>query len=162
MGVVRSSGQGCMCPANALIRAILRHLLIRRNEVVIIDMEAGTEHFGRGTAETVDVMLIVTDATLKSLETAKHICRLSTDMGVKEMFIIGNRVFDDFEEKIIRKFCEKNHLPLLALIPHDDHIRKSDAMGKPLNLSHKSSGFRVIRNISEKLNDYVGESLNPS
>ncbi|MEM3522473.1 MAG: AAA family ATPase, partial [Candidatus Bathyarchaeia archaeon] len=56
MGTVKSGGIGCMCPANALLRALLRHLFIERNEIVIMDMEAGLEHLGRGTAKGADVL----------------------------------------------------------------------------------------------------------
>lgn len=151
MGVVRSAGQGCMCPANALVRALLRHLLIRRNEVVVIDMEAGTEHLGRRTAEYVDVMLVVADANLKSLETAKNIYNLSREMGVKQAFIVGNKVLDSLEEGVIKEYCNDNHLPLLDLIPHDEEIRKSDVVGKILDLSNESTGLKTIRRMSETL-----------
>lgn len=151
MGVVRSAGQGCMCPANALVRALLRHLLIKRNEVVILDMEAGTEHFGRRTVESVDIMLIVTDANLKSLETAKKIFNLSTEMGVKKVYIIGNKVLDSVEETVIKDYCNNSNLHLLELIPYDNEIRKSDIKGEILGFSTESPGLRVIQGISKKL-----------
>jgi CO dehydrogenase maturation factor len=71
MGTVRSAGAGCMCPANAVVRALLHHLLVKRDEAVVMDLEAGIEHMGRGTAEYVETMLIVTDPSLKSLETTE-------------------------------------------------------------------------------------------
>ena len=151
MGVVRNAGQGCMCPANALIRAILRHVILKRDEVIVMDMEAGTEHFGRRTAEHVDVMLIVADANLKALETAKNILNLSKELNVQQAFIVGNRVLDSFEADMIRRYCETNKLPLLHIIPYDHNIRKSDVLGKVLPSSSDSAGFQAAQLVFEKI-----------
>ena len=70
MGVVREAAAGCMCPANHLLRMLLRHLLVQREEAVVADMEAGTEHLGRGTAEHVGGMLVVVEPSAKAFETA--------------------------------------------------------------------------------------------
>jgi CO dehydrogenase maturation factor len=153
MGVVRTAGQGCMCPANALIRAILRHVLLKRDEAIVLDMEAGTEHFGRRTAEHVDVMLVVTDANRKALETAKHILNLSKELSIQQGFIVGNRVLDNFETEMIQKYCNTNQLPLLHIIPHDQNIRKSDVLGEVLPFSSSSSGFLAAQSIFEKIMD---------
>jgi CO dehydrogenase maturation factor len=149
MGAVRSSGQGCMCPANALIRAILRHLLIQRGEAVIVDLEAGVEHFGRGTAEHVDIMLIVTEASLKSLETVKRVHKLSTELGIETIFVVGNKIADSSDRAMITKFCEAQGFHLLGLIPHDEAIKKSDAQGILIN--SQAAGFRTIQRFSEQL-----------
>lgn len=138
-----------MCPANALIRAVLRYLLTKRDEVVIVDLEAGVEHLGRGTAEHVDVMLIVTEANLKSLETTKRICRLSREMGIKTIFAVGNKVVDQVDEERTEEFCRANGIPLLGLIPYDEEIRKSDARGAMLDT--RSKGLLSIQQLGEKL-----------
>ncbi len=149
MGAVRSAGQGCMCPANALIRALLRHVLTGRDEAVIVDLEAGVEHFGRGTAEHVDAMLVVAEPSLKSLETAKRIHRLAVGMGVKAVFVVGNKIADLSDAEMVEKFCAANKLSLLGLIPYDDAIRRSDALGAMSELDSK--GAEVIRRIGDKL-----------
>jgi CO dehydrogenase maturation factor len=155
MGVVRTAGQGCMCPANALIRAILRHILLKRDEAIVLDMEAGTEHFGRRTAEHVDVMLVVADANRKALETAKHILNLSKELGIHHGFIVGNRVLDSFETDMIQKYCDANQLPLLHIIPYDQNIRKSDVLGEVLPFSSSSSGFQAAQSVFEKIIDRI-------
>lgn len=149
MGAVRSSGQGCMCPANALLRAFLRYLLTKRDEGVIVDLEAGVEHFGRGTAEHVDLMLIVTEPTLKSFETVKRIYNLSKEMKIKTIFVVGNRIVDRSDEERLKEFCRSNGIPLLGFIPQDEEIRKSDARGDMLDT--KSKGFLSIRQLGDKL-----------
>jgi len=138
MGTVQSVGSGCTCPANAVIRALLRHLVVERNEVVILDMEAGVEHLGRGTAQHVDIMLVVADANMKSLETAKHIHDLAANAGIKQVFLVGNNT-------------EKNGLAVLDFVPFDQNVVEAEMRGETPLKYEKSVAVRAIRNLSEKL-----------
>jgi len=152
MGTVRNAGGGCMCPANTVIRALLHHLLVKRKEAVVTDMEAGVEHMGRGTSEHVDTMLIVTDSSLKSMETAKKLYALTKDLGIKKAFIVGNKVANSDEGKLIEDFTSKNDMSLLGLIPYDKQILKADMSGEtPLKYAQVSRGVTAIRKIGEKL-----------
>jgi len=152
MGTVRNAGGGCMCPANTVIRALLHHLLVKRKEAVVTDMEAGVEHMGRGTAEHVDTMLIVTDSSLKSMETAKKLYVLSKDFGIKRAFIVGNKVANSEEGRLIENFASKNGIQLLGLIPYDENILKADMNGEtPLKYAEVSKGLAAIRELGEKL-----------
>jgi CO dehydrogenase maturation factor len=151
MGTVRSMGSGCMCAPNAVVRALLRHLIVERNEAVILDMEAGVEHIGRGTAQRVDALLIVADANLKSLEIAKHIHDLATKAGMKQIFLIGNRVMDETQKEAIRSFAEKNSLPILAYVPFDQKIIETEMRGET-PLKHKEiKAVQAIDSICEAL-----------
>jgi CO dehydrogenase maturation factor len=150
MGTVRSAGSGCTCPANAVVRALLRHLLLERNEVVVMDMEAGVEHLGRGTAKHMDKMLIVSDSSFKSLETAKRIYGLATEMGIKEAFLIGNKVASSDESELIERFTMKNEIPLLGLVPYDKSIMKADMRGEtPLKYFDASEGMVSIQKMGK-------------
>lgn len=155
MGTVRSAGAGCTCPANAVIRALLRHLIVERDEVVIMDMEAGVEHMGRGTARHVDTMLMVADSSLKSLETAKKIHGLATEAGIHNVFMVGNKVRTPDEGEIIQRFAAKNKIPVLDLIPYDETILKADREGEaPLKYAGASEGIATVHRIGEKLLKY--------
>jgi CO dehydrogenase maturation factor len=152
MGTVQSGGSGCMCPANAVIRALLHHLLVKRKEAVVIDMEAGVEHMGRGTVEHVDTMLIVTDSSMKSMEIAKRLYRLTKDLGIKRAFIIGNKLIKSEEGKVIENFASKNGMCLLGLVPYDEQILKADMKGEtPLKYAQVLKSVAAIRKIGEKL-----------
>lgn len=156
MGTVRSAGEGCTCPANAVIRALLRHLVVERDEVVIMDMEAGVEHMGRGTARYVDTMLVVADSSMKSMETAKKIHHLATELGIKRVFVIGNKVASKRERQSIKQFAANNKIPLLALIPYDEQILEADMRGETL-LKHAedSKGVAAIQKIGEKILEQI-------
>jgi len=154
MGTVRSAGAGCMCPANTVIRALLHHLLVKRKEAVITDMEAGVEHMGRGTAEHVETMLVVTDLSLKSMETAKKLHSLAKQIGIRQSLIVGNKVASQHEAEQIKQFAKQNEIPLLGLVPFDDKILKADMQGEtPLKYASQSVGVISIQKLGEKLLD---------
>jgi CO dehydrogenase maturation factor len=152
MGTVRSAGEGCTCPANAMIRALLQHLFVTRDEAVVMDMEAGVEHMGRGTAKHVDTMLIVADPGMKSLETAKRIFGLASEAGLKRVFLVGNKVASTRGEQSIKGFATRNRIPLLELIPYDDMLLKADMRGEtPLKYGDDSKSLATIHRLGERL-----------
>ena len=152
MGTVKSAGSGCACGANAVVRELLRYLIVDRDEIVVVDMEAGVEHMGRGTASQVDIMIIVADSSRKSLEIAKKLSGFAHQAGINNVFVVGNRVRDPEEKELITDFTEKNGLPLLALIPYDDIIVKADRIGEPpLKYAETSESVKAIQMIGEKL-----------
>jgi CO dehydrogenase maturation factor len=151
MGTVKSMDSGCMCAPNAVIRALLRHLIVERDEAVVLDLEAGVEHMGRGTARQVDTLLIVADSNLKSLEIAKHINDLATKAGMKQILVIGNRVMDQEQKEAIRSFAEKNGLSVLTYVPFDQKIIEADMRGET-PLAHKEiEAVRLIDGICDAL-----------
>jgi len=152
MGTVKSAGAGCMCPANTVIRALLHHLIVKQKEAVIMDMEAGLEHMGRGTAEHVETMIVITDSSRKSLETAKKIHALAKQIGIRECFMIGNKVISEQEGRHIQDFAETGGIKLLALIPFDEVIINADIEGEtPLKHADRSKAISAIRDVGEKL-----------
>lgn len=92
MGKVNKAGGGCLCPENTFIKSLLSHLVVNRKEVVILDMVAGTEHLGRGTANSVDAFLIVVEPTLLGINTGLNIKNLAGDLGIKKVFFIANKI----------------------------------------------------------------------
>jgi len=151
MGTVKSIGSGCTCPANAVIRALLRYLIVERDEAVVVDMEAGIEHLGRGTARHVDTMLIVTDPTVKSLEIAKKIYELAEDGGIKQIFLVGNKVANEVEGDSIRKFAENNDMLLLDLVPFDEKVQRAEMRGETPLRNEQSKAIRSIEELGKKL-----------
>jgi len=151
MGTVQSMGSGCTCPANAVVRALLRHLVVERNEAVILDMEAGVEHIGRGTAKHVDTMLIVVDANMKSLETAKHIYELAAKAGMKRTVLVGNKIENDTHKKVIKNFAENNGLLILDFVPFDRKVVQAEVRGEtPLKL-RGSEAICAIEKLCDRL-----------
>ena len=103
MGTVKSVGSGCTCPANSVVRALLRHLVEKQNEVIIVDMEAGVEHLGRATSGSVDALIVVVNPGKRSRVAADKIRKLGTDIGIKNIVVLGNRVRSDEDKKLIKE-----------------------------------------------------------
>jgi CO dehydrogenase maturation factor len=150
MGTVRSMGSGCTCPAHSVLKALLRHLIVERGEVVILDMDAGIEHLGRGTAEHVDAMLVVSDANRKSLEVAKTICRMTKESGIRQVGLVGNRIAGSSQEIAVRTFAEKNGISILAMIPFDQLVSDSGITGAPVDEGH-SPAMREVERLAGSL-----------
>jgi CO dehydrogenase maturation factor len=151
MGTVQSMGSGCMCAPNAVVRALLRHLVVERNEAVVMDLEAGVEHIGRGTAKAVDALLIVADSNLKSLEIAKHIHDMATAADMKQLYLIGNRVMNDAQKDAVKNFAEKNGLNLLTFVPFDQKVIEADMRGETPLLNKEMEAVKTIDNICDVL-----------
>lgn len=128
LGAIEHGGAGCVCPEHALLRALLTHILVRRDEVVIMDMEAGVEHLGRGTADSVDVLVIVVEPGQRSLETARQIERLAADIGIRRLAYVGSKVADAEE----RAFLESAVPPgrFLGALALSDDLRRADREGR--------------------------------
>lgn len=102
MGKVNKAGSGCLCPENAFIKSLISHLVVNRQDIVILDMVAGTEHLGRGTASFVDAFLIVTEPTQLGINTALHIKSLAKDLGIKKLFFVGNKIKGEDDTGFLR------------------------------------------------------------
>lgn len=101
MGTVKGGGTGCMCPENALLRALVAHLLLGSSEVVIMDMEAGLEHLARGTAEAVDAIIVVVEPGQRATQTANTIRKLAQDIGIKRLYVVGSKTHNEEERRFI-------------------------------------------------------------
>ncbi|MFC1666614.1 AAA family ATPase [Candidatus Omnitrophota bacterium] len=103
MGTVKKGGSGCVCPESAFLKALLSHVFLNRDEVIVVDMEAGVEHLGRGTAGAVDKFIIAVEPNFTSLDTASKIKNLAENLKVKEVFVIGNKIRSGQDKDFINK-----------------------------------------------------------
>jgi CO dehydrogenase maturation factor len=156
MGAVKSMGEGCACPGNSVIRALLRHLVVERNEAIVLDMEAGLEHLGRGTAEAVDWMLVVSDANKKSLNTAATIANIAREAGISHIALVGNRLENNEQHEIVSAFAEHQGLPLLGVVPFDAAVVQSGIRGSPVITLDGTPAFRAIEKISRDITGKKG------
>jgi len=121
LGGVSKGGGGCICPASALIRALMTHLILRRDETIIMDMEAGIEHLGRATAQAMDAMVVVVEASPWSLRTARRVRDLAGDIGISSVLAVANRLGDDSDLRMIEAALED--IPLIGHLPWDDRLK---------------------------------------
>jgi CO dehydrogenase maturation factor len=144
MGTVRGGGLGCTCPENTFLKALLGHLLVERKEVVILDMEAGIEHLGRGTVKAVDLLIIVVEPTFLSIQTALRINKLASDIGIKRVGIIGNKIQQEAEKKFIIENLKR--FEILGFISYDEKIKQVTITNKLLE-----EGKKILDCIIERI-----------
>ncbi len=128
LGTVKKGGGGCVCPESVLLKSLLSHMLFARDEVLILDMEAGIEHLGRGTAKSVDAMLIVLEPGQRSVQTALSIRRLATDLGITNLYTVLNKLVEPSDREMVEEGLEG--LPLLGTIAYDPELRRADLRGE--------------------------------
>ena len=130
MGTVAGAGTGCTCAENAFLRELLNHLLLDREEVVIVDLVAGVEHLGRGTAEGVDAMVVVTEPNLPGLETSRRILKLAPGLNIPSLPLVANKVASGEEMDLIQAhFPDKK---IAAWIPYSDTFRLRAGSGQDI------------------------------
>ncbi len=150
MGRVKRGGGGCYCPENSLVQSLMAHLLVARNEVVILDMAAGIEHLGRATARAVEKFIVVVEPGRKSVETAFQVQKLASDMGVNLTLAVGNKVRNERD----RAFLESS-LPgfqFLGFIPYDPAITDAETSSN-LAIDSSPTVLTEVQSIYRRLID---------
>ena len=148
MGTVDVGGGGCVCPEHVMLKAILSSLTYRKDDVVIMDMEAGLEHLGRGTASNMDQFIVVIEPGARSVQTYRNVKRLASDLGVKRVRVVANKIRDERDEEFIRRSIPEEDF--LGFIHYNSDIMEADRQGKsPYDFSPKA--IEEIRTIKEIL-----------
>lgn len=124
MGTVQKGGGGCACPENAFLKQLLSHLVLQRQEWVLVDMEAGIEHLGRATAMAVNEMLVVVEPSQTSLETARRIKKLAQEIGIATLRLIGNKIRSPADKQFLVE--RTSDFDVLGFLDFSDEMRKID------------------------------------
>jgi CO dehydrogenase maturation factor len=152
MGTVKDGGSGCMCPSNALLRVLVQHLLIQREDILVMDMVAGLEHLGRGTARRMDTMLVVVEPRMKSVDTVKRILKLAGDIEVREVLAVGNKIGSEREKWFVEEKMGELGVPISAYIPLDEAVAEADMLGEaPIDHNPESTAIIALRELKNYL-----------
>ena len=148
MGTVDVGGSGCVCPEHVMLKSILAAMTYRKDDVVIMDMEAGLEHLGRGTASNMDQFIVVIEPGARSVQTYRNVKRLASDLGVRRVRVVANKVRDARDEEFVRNSIPQEDL--LGMIHYNMEIMDADRQGKsPYDFS--PTAIEEIRRIKEIL-----------
>lgn len=154
LGAIRTAGGGCACPEQTVLKRLLTYLILTSREVVVVDMEAGVEHFGRATVAPMDVILVITQPLRGSLETTKQILRLAEELKLERVFVVGNRVKSSSQEDFLKK--EFGEVYLLSL-PPDEELERREFEGRGL-WDYRGELFIRARELKESLKRLVSET----
>lgn len=157
MGGIKKGGSGCYCAENVLLKTLIAHLLLARNEVIIMDMEAGIEHLGRATADAVDKLIIVVEPGRRSIETARTITGLAQDIGLRNIAVVGNKIRTQSDREFL--VSSLPDFTFLGFIPFDQAIVDADQANLPL-LDASPRVTTEIKNIYHKLISVHPEASN--
>ena len=130
LGTISTGGTGCICPESAMLKTLVTHAVLYRDEVMILDMEAGVEHLGRATAGAVDAFLIVVEPGRRSLGTAQTIQQLAADIGITRCYVVGNKVRDQADRDYIRNSLPD--LPVIGYLSADPRAVEADMRGQAI------------------------------
>lgn len=145
MGTIETGGSGCVCPEHVMLKQVISHLIIRREDVVIMDMEAGLEHLGRGTSDIMDQFIVVIEPGERSIQTYHKVVQLASDLGIKKVRVVANKVRNrDDEDYIKARIPEAS---LLGFVHYETDIAEADRAGKsPYEYSEKTvAEIRAIK-----------------
>ncbi len=136
LGCIPQGGGGCFCPENVLLKNLVRHLLVQREEVLIIDMEAGLEHLGRGSTGYVDALIIVVEPGQRAMNTARQIKKLGEDLKIKNMMIVGNKISSQEDKRLIEE--QLSDFPVLGHMSFNPKVLQADREGRsPYDIDEK-------------------------
>ena len=127
LGSVKKGGGGCLCPESTLLKALVMHIVLARDEVVVMDMEAGIEHLGRATATAVDKLIVVVEPGRRSIDTAEHIRQLAAEIKLNQIFIVGNKIRGPNDEAFLKKHL--SDFDILGFLPYADTLIEADLNG---------------------------------
>lgn len=150
-GKSKEAASGCYCPENVLLRRLLKHIIVERDEVVIIDMEAGIEHLTRGTAEAVDAFIVVVEPGRRSIQTAVVVKRMAEGLGVKNVFVVANKVRGTEDIEFIKNAL--GDLPLAGVISYNPKVIEADIKG---SAPFDDALLREVSKIRDALRHPVG------
>lgn len=148
MGTIEKGGEGCMCPASSFLKALLRHVILKLNSVVILDMEAGIEHLGRGITKGIDYMIIVVEPGSRAIETAGRISELARHIEIKKIGAVINRAMD--EAKGIGERLKEYSIPLIGVIPYDISLVKAD-IDNVAPIESNGAAIQTVEKIFKKI-----------
>ncbi|MDJ0828840.1 MAG: carbon monoxide dehydrogenase accessory protein CooC [Desulfobacterales bacterium] len=148
LGGVKKGGAGCICPESTLLKALVMHIVLARDEVVVMDMEAGIEHLGRGTAKAVNKLLVVVEPGRRSIDTAAHIRKLAAEIGLNQIALIGNKIRGPEDKAFLTTHL--TDFEFLGFIPYDNALIEADVQGiSPYDMN--SAATKEVQDMINKL-----------
>ena len=148
LGAINKGGGGCACPESTFVKTLVTDLILYKNETLVMDMEAGIEHLGRGTAMGVDVMIIVVEPGKRSIDCAETVIKLSGQIGLNKFIIVGNKIVSDGDKKYIEAELPGREI---IFMPYSNNIREADRDGVSVLDAFDAEQIKVIDDLIDSI-----------
>lgn len=156
MGTIKGPLAGCVCPESAMLKALFTHLILGQDELLILDMDAGVEHLGRGTAQGVDAFIIVVEPGQRSFQTARAVRKYASGLGVSKCFIVASKTRDETTHRFIEE--QLPDYEILSFLDLDPDLLRADIQGS--NVYHTAPKSAVVaRQIRSRLEEFFKERI---
>jgi len=154
LGTIRRGGEGCYCPESALLKSLLKYLILEEGQYLIMDMEAGLEHLGRASSGNMDLMLVVVEPGMRSVDIALRIKDLASEIGIPKIAAVINKSLDREASEGIRERLEEGGVPVISVIPYSQAMIEADLQGiSPMDVEGAGEVIRAIDDIRKILEE---------
>ncbi len=152
MGTVSKAATGCLCPENALLDAVVKFISLKRGEVILMDTQAGVEHFGRALAKGFKHCVVVTEPTFNAVEVAKRTGILAKEIGIPNVFLLVNKVRKERDIDKVMEYVNRDEkiFDSIMFAPYDEFLLEVEPSVVPL-LEKETPYVEVVNKLKEKL-----------
>jgi CO dehydrogenase maturation factor len=148
IGKILQSLEGCACPMGVLSREFLKKLTLEKDEVAIVDMEAGVEHFGRGVETSIDSVLVVVEPPLESINVGQKIHDLASGIGIKNVWAVMNKVPSEEIANRLKAGLQERQIEVVGCIYFDADIFRSSLDGR---MPAKGVAVQEIKDVLDRI-----------
>jgi CO dehydrogenase maturation factor len=148
VGKITAAFEGCACPMAEVIRLFLERLELKDDEVVVVDMEAGVEHFGRGVDKNLDVALILVEPSFESAALATKVSLLARQSGMREAWAVLNKIPNQAVENKLQERLRKAGVKVIGAVHYDPQVAESNLDGTPFG---ESQAKQEVKKIADSL-----------
>jgi CO dehydrogenase maturation factor len=154
MGTTVQPAAGCLCPENTLLAGVVEAMNLREGEVILLDTQAGVEHFGRALAKGFHHAVVMCDPTFNAVQVALHAARLAAEMGIPAVHLVTNRVRDVRDvERLEARIAEEGGFTFASthLLPYDETLLRSEPSVEPLLADGDSPFLQALTGVIDAL-----------
>ncbi len=152
LGAIQRGGGGCACPEGVFLKSMINHIVLQRDEVAVVDMEAGVEHLGRASVRGVNALIVVVEPTLQSVVVAHRVKKLAADIGLKSVFAVGNKIQNQEQLDFLKERLAD--VAVLGFLSFDPKVQEAGLKGTPVY--EDKPLLEEVREIIKRLKEELG------
>ncbi len=159
MGSVIQAAAGCLCPENSLLEAVMGYISLREGEVILMDTQAGVEHFGRALARGFKQTVVVTEPTFNAYQVAKHAAQLSRQLDIPYVHLVVNKIKNEDHLERFKKIAGESlkNFNEIFILPYDENILLTEPDVTPV-IEKETEYIREAKKIMAVLAEYGNKS----